>query len=322
MEKWVDVKGFEDYYEVSSLGRVRSKPRLITRSNGSIQHKKSRLIKPVWLNRKNGYYVVALIHNKERHNLWLSQIMVKSFYGDYPYDDDRPCVEFINGDNTDYRIDNMRWEDRVSRNNTIRESYANGIDQYTLSKVYKLNQTHISTICKGVERSLNLPDDIPGEEWKVVPNTDNSYFVSNMGRVYAHTKKNSRSKVRNRIDGVMTPQINKYGYMQLFMSIGGRKKAVRVHRLVALAFCDGYKPHLVVDHIDNDKTNNKHTNLRWVTSTYNIQRSSKALMFRDKIIEMRDNGRTYKYIGDVLGLNPETVSKMYRGVTCREVTNE
>lgn len=34
-EKWKDVNGFENLYEISSLGRVKSLPRVITNHNGS-----------------------------------------------------------------------------------------------------------------------------------------------------------------------------------------------------------------------------------------------------------------------------------------------
>ncbi|CAM0111178.1 HNH endonuclease [Vibrio phage 5P1b] len=39
--------------------------------------------------------------------------------------------------------------------------------------------------------------------------------------------------------------------------------------LVAKAFVEGYKEGLVVDHIDEDKTNNHHLNLRWVPESEN-----------------------------------------------------
>ncbi len=42
-----------------------------------------------------------------------------------------------------------------------------------------------------------------------------------------------------------------------------------VHRLVAQYFCDGYAEGLVVNHIDGDKTNNRSSNLEWVTRSEN-----------------------------------------------------
>lgn len=47
----------------------------------------------------------------------------------------------------------------------------------------------------------------------------------------------------------------------------------RSHRIIALLFCRGYKPELVVDHIDLNRSNNNYTNLEWVTSEENIRRA-------------------------------------------------
>lgn len=314
MEKWVDVYGYEDYYQVSSLGRVKSKARTVIRKDGTIRNLPERIIKPVWLNRKGGYYVVALIVDNIRHNLWLSQLMVKSFIGLPPTADERPIVEFINGDNTDYRIENMRWFDRVRRNNMIRDKFARGTSQADLSKLYDLDQSHISTICSGVKRILSLPNDIHGESWERITDISGEYYISNMGRVYAHISG------RNKSCGLLTPQKNKNGYMQVIVrNCSGVKKSYRVHRLVAMAFCGGYRDGLVVDHIDGDKTNNKASNLRWVTNAYNIQRANRILPYRDRIIQLREFGMTYTMIGEFLGFNAESISKMCRGKTCKEV---
>lgn len=47
-EIWKDVCGLEEKYQVSSLGRVRRKPRQILRSNGRIQHLNWKILKPEW----------------------------------------------------------------------------------------------------------------------------------------------------------------------------------------------------------------------------------------------------------------------------------
>tara|TARA_R110002126_G_C10066139_1_gene462155 strand:- start:64 stop:408 length:345 start_codon:yes stop_codon:yes gene_type:complete len=53
----------------------------------------------------------------------------------------------------------------------------------------------------------------------------------------------------------------------------GAVETIKVHKLVALHFVDGYKEGLQVNHIDEDKTNNHSSNLEWCTSQYNVEYS-------------------------------------------------
>ena len=59
-EVWVPVLGYEDYYEVSNLGRVRSKPRKGKKKMpyGMVEYK----VKPCVLKQRNklGYHQVGL----------------------------------------------------------------------------------------------------------------------------------------------------------------------------------------------------------------------------------------------------------------------
>lgn len=55
------------------------------------------------------------------------------------------------------------------------------------------------------------------------------------------------------------------------ISLSKKCKSIKysIHRLVAMAFVDGYKESLVVNHIDGDNNNNHFENLEWVTSEEN-----------------------------------------------------
>lgn len=103
------------------------------------------------------------------------------------------------------------------------------------------------------------------EIWKDVPEWENLYCVSNMGRIF--------SKRYNRIKA-QTMNNNGYARCDLFSSASGkiRRKSLYTHQLVATLFVKGKQEGLVVDHIDGDKTNNMYTNLRWVTQSENIKK--------------------------------------------------
>lgn len=85
------------------------------------------------------------------------------------------------------------------------------------------------------------------------------YLVYRDGRVY--------SLLRNKF---LKPDIVQ-GYKQYTLSINGKPKKYKAHRLVAFFFCDppdNYKE-LVVNHKDGNKLNNTPENLEWCTQWYN-----------------------------------------------------
>ena len=61
-EEWKDIKGYEDAYQISSTGRVRSKGRHVVYKNGRRCYKKPQIIKQSHIN--SGYKIVNL-HGKE-----------------------------------------------------------------------------------------------------------------------------------------------------------------------------------------------------------------------------------------------------------------
>ena len=97
----------------------------------------------------------------------------------------------------------------------------------------------------------------------------NEYMVSDEG--YVLSKNNKPLK----------PSINHKGYCIVNLIIDGYRKGVAVHTLVARAFCDGYQPGLTVNHKDGNKTNNKASNLEWVTSYDNYHHAIDVLGFNN-----------------------------------------
>lgn len=82
-EIWKDIKGFEGYYQVSNLGRVKSLPKLVWQGNGYGMHKlKERILKDCI--HRNGYHLVGLSRNGEKKRFLVHRLVYENFVGDIP----------------------------------------------------------------------------------------------------------------------------------------------------------------------------------------------------------------------------------------------
>jgi len=129
------------------------------------------------------------------------------------------------------------------------------------------------------------------ELWKPIEGYSR-YRVSNTGRVW-DTKRDV--EVSQMLTGV--PQ---YKYVNMVPD-EGKRKLVRVHRLVAIAFVGGRsKDFDIVDHIDRDKLNNNSTNLRWVDRRGNsVNRDcsvfvEEGLLLTDWVLELASDEEEYQ----------------------------
>ena len=100
------------------------------------------------------------------------------------------------------------------------------------------------------------------EEWRVIEDYPN-YMVSNLGRVKS-LNYNKTGKER-----IMKQGISK-GYCRVVLYKDAKQKKYLVHRLVASAFLPNPNNYLCVNHKDENKQNNKVSNLEWCTQEYNI----------------------------------------------------
>ena len=104
------------------------------------------------------------------------------------------------------------------------------------------------------------------EEWKRCE-FDDRYYISNFGNIKSYAKGNNERMLKPLI--LNKGKTHPYYYIQV-QKLGKRKNYL-IHRLVALAFCDGHSDtNNVCDHIDRNTFNNHYTNLRWGTQKDNV----------------------------------------------------
>lgn len=144
---------------------------------------------------------------------------------------------------------------------------------------------------------MSSPD--VGLEWKPVVGYESYYLVSENGDVW--------SIRRNK---TLRPNTDKYGYLYFVLSVGGVRKTIKAHRLVAITFLENPQNKPTVNHKNGVRSDNCVTNLEWATVSEQLsdERTHKNILavvkrtdYR-KMGEMRNFGRkqTAVYKGDIL----------------------
>lgn len=127
------------------------------------------------------------------------------------------------------------------------------------------------------------------EIWKEIKGYPN-YQVSNMGRI----KRLSTGYYR-RTEKILKPQLQNNGYLHIQLSQKNKTKCILVHRLIAQVFIPNPNNLPQVNHINEDKTDNRVENLEWCDRKYNINYGNGI---SKRVKTNKENG-TYKKIGEI-----------------------
>lgn len=155
------------------------------------------------------------------------------------------------------------------------------------------------------------PNIEEGMNYKTITECPN-YEVSPVGKV-----RNKRTK-----NHLATAQVS--GYLRVSMSYQGKSYHRLVHRLVAEAFLENPNNYPFVCHVDDDKSNNKVTNLYWGTQKQNCadrdgytglnpkENKSVTLTKEDvkKIRALLKTDKTQVEIASMFKVSPKTISSI------------
>lgn len=164
------------------------------------------------------------------------------------------------------------------------------------------------------QKEIKMNTDSNVNEFGVkLPAPYDCYSVTENGRVFSHKF--------NKIEE-MTPVNNSTPYLNVNVSVSGKKHFKPIHVLVALAF-HGPRPNkLVIRHLDGNHLNNHKDNLKYGTQAENAQdavrhgtvRSGSKHPFAkltevdvQEIMVLRDRGFTYKEISGMFDVQLQTV---------------
>jgi hypothetical protein len=296
-EEIKDMYGWEEYYHISNRGYIISK-----RTGIVLKHSIS----------NNGYYCVSIYKKDNLGEVHRVHRLVAQTFIIQPESDKKLVVDHINGNKKDNRVDNLRY--CTDSENTSNAYRTGNLKPTGCKKVHKLDydtgkiiatynsakeamrknnmksSNHISGCCNGTcpsaggfkwvwaDPDSTEPELFDDEIFKKIPNMKlSNYKVSNYG------------KVKNIITKKMLKTTStKKGYYRV--SLSNDEKIPQCHyvqRLVALAFVRiqgiDYDTH-VVNHKDENPSNNHYTNLEWLTSRANTEYSTgKKVLQLDKV---------------------------------------
>ena len=103
-EIWKDIAGYENEYQVSNLGNVRSLDRRIKYSNGRTRFYKGQLIKP--LAAQNGYDVVTLMRKHKGKKCLVHRLVALAFLNN---SNGYPEVNHLDENKHNNCVSNLEW---------------------------------------------------------------------------------------------------------------------------------------------------------------------------------------------------------------------
>ena len=184
-EIWKDISGYERYYQVSNLGRVRSLNRVVNNPHvGNIK-----LIGKIKLCPQNSFgYPIVLLHRNGKQSIKkVHRLVAQAFIQNI---DNKPYINHIDGDKANNKVDNLEW--RTAKENVIhaiskgltdptkgklsgiKHHLNKGVSQYDLNNnliqsFYSITEAHNETgvsksgiifVCKGERKTAG------GYKWK------------------------------------------------------------------------------------------------------------------------------------------------------------
>ncbi len=288
-EIWKPIKDYEKYYEISSLGRVKS-----------LQHKISKILKPS----KSAYLRVCLQKNGVKNDQFIHRLVAIAFL-DKP--DGNDIVNHKDGDKLNNCLKNLEWmttkqNAEHARDTKLRIAKTYRVSQYTMedklikvfnsikeaSKITGFTDSSISCVCKGKKPHhkgffwkytdfvyVAIPEPI-GKSLEEYPR----YIITSNGKVYSKSAKKFMSIRLN----------NGYEYIT-FGNNSKKRKDFSVHYLVAKMYIENPNNYPMVHHKDENKQNNNVENLDWVTYSENMKQHNiyKNGMASIKNIDNNDN---------------------------------
>lgn len=125
MEIWKQIEGYDNYM-VSNLGRVKS-----------LKFGKEKVLK--YGKDSGGYLTICLCKDGKVKRFLIHRLIAKTFL---PNPDNKPCIDHINTNRSDNRVNNLRWATYKDNSNNPITKEKMSVNNGNLGKFGKLNPNH------------------------------------------------------------------------------------------------------------------------------------------------------------------------------------
>lgn len=242
--EWKKVVGYEDLYEVSNTGIIRS-----IASNINLKPMKN----------SEGFHYVKLCKNNN-----ISKVKIHRIVGDaFLKQKNIPkfVIKHISEDITDNNVNNLELigRDPKDKKQFMVKKTNESIQIIEIEK-RKKSQNEINRHNKKIQNRKSIIDSDNTSIWKDVMGYEGSYKISNKGEIYSCKSNKILKKTKRGM------------YYTIGLAKAGKNKIFFVHRLVAFAFIPQINNKNFVNHKDKNGGNNNVENLEWVNSSENLYR--------------------------------------------------
>lgn len=136
-EIWKDIKGYEGFYQVSNMGRVKGIEREVYSGHNYsvLRIEKEKIYKGYKV--KNGYIYQTLLKNGKRKTFKLHRLVAETFI---PNPDNKPQVNHIDGDKENNKVSNLEW---VTRKENLNHAYKTGLSKICPVLQYDLEGNYL-----------------------------------------------------------------------------------------------------------------------------------------------------------------------------------
>lgn len=118
-ERWKDIKGYEGYYQISDMGRVKSIERIIESGQHYLTERKNKEIILKQSLSKCGYPQICLQKNGIKKTLTTHRLILNTFIGD----SDLEC-NHKDGNKQNNKLENLEW---VTQSENEKHAYRTGL---------------------------------------------------------------------------------------------------------------------------------------------------------------------------------------------------